>query len=291
VESVDWRWSSERPRVAVGLALPGPQPLIGIVSLDASWEAQTYDTTPSVPSTPLDRESRRRVGLHLADWATGWLRWQTGAALDRLREYDDLGENRFKARDYLTVDSTLDLRLAHDRLALSASAGWWVPVTGSDQFGAGGLLAAWRSTDVSSRPSWSVVTGLEVASRVAPLALWAGAGTGQGRDDLLRAHPLLTGDVVTGPVFGRDVAHASFEYARPLALALAGGVSLAGFVDSARASQRVNGLEPSPFYVDAGFGLRVLATGQSGSVRIDLAHGLRGGGTTLSAGWAGRWPR
>jgi hypothetical protein len=278
--SAAWRWSAGRPRVALGLALPSPQWLPGIVSFDTSWERQSYDATPSSDDATLVREERRSVGLHVADWSTSWLRWQTGATLDR-----------FGARDYLAVENSLDVRLAGDRLALAASGGWWAPFAGGDRFATGGLLAAWRSTDEATRPFWSAVTEIGVASRMAPLALWQGAGTGQGRSGLLRAHPLLKGDVLTGAIFGRDVAHGSLEYVRPVRQTLAGGLSIAGFVDVARAWHRLNGLDTSPLYVDAGVGVRVRAPGTGGAIRIDVAHGLRGGGTTLSASWGGAWPR
>ena len=150
---------------------------------------------------------------------------------------------------------------------------------------------AWRSTAEQSLPFWSAMTEIEVASQVAPLALWPGAGTGQGRSGLLRAHPLLEGGVLTGPAFGRDVVHGSLEHVRPLGHALGNGLSIAGFVDAARGRHRLNGLDSSPLYVDAGFGLRVHAPGLGGAIRIDLARGLRGGGTILSAGWGGAWPR
>lgn len=293
--SAAWRWSAGRPRVAFRLALPSPQGLPGNVSLDGSWERQSYEATPSPDGATLLREERRRVGLHMADWSTSWLRWQTGAALDRLREYDGLDEHRFNARNYLAVESALDVRLAGDRLAVAASGGWWAPFAGGDRFGTGGLLAAWRSTDDASLPSWSAVTEIEVAGRAAPLALWPGAGTGQGRHGLLRAHPLVTtqegDDVLTGPAFGREVAHGSLEYVRPVGRALGNALSIAGFVDASRGWHRLNGLETSPLYVDAGFGVRVHAPRMGGAIRIDVARGLRGGGTTLSAGWSEVWPR
>ncbi len=289
--SAAWRWSAWRPRVMLGLALPSPRWLPGIVSVDGLWERQTYDATPLSEGATLVREERRRVGLHVADWATSWLRWQTGASLDHLRGYGDLEENRFDARDYVAVESTLNVRLARDRLALAASAGWWAPIAGRDQFGTGGLLAAWRSTADATVPSWSAVTEISVASRVAPLALWPGAGTGQGRSGLIRAHPLHSGGVLTGAVFGRHVAHGSLEYVRPVRRTRGFGLSIAGFVDAAQAWHRLNGLGTSPLYVDAGIGVRVHAPGASGAIRIDIAHGLRGGGTTLSASWGGAWPR
>ena len=295
LERVAWRWSAGRPRVALGLALPAPHGFPGIVAIDASWERQSYDATPSSDDITVVREERRSVGLHLSDWSTSWLRWQTGAALDRLREYDHLDENRVDARDFLAVESTLDVRLAGDRLALAASGGWWTPFAGGNRFAAGGLLAAWRSTVDATLPSWSAVTEIGVASRVAPLALWPGAGTGQGRSGLLRAHPLLEtlegDDVLAGPVFGRDVAHGSLEYVRPVKHTLAGGLSIAGFVDAGRAWHRLHSLETSPLYVDAGVGARVRAPGPGGAIRIDVARGFRGGGTALSASWGGAWPR
>jgi hypothetical protein len=67
----------------------------------------------------------------------------------------------------------------------------------------------------------------------------------------------------------------------------AGGLSIAGFVDTARAWYRLNGLGTSPLYVDAGIGVRVHGPGPGGAIRIDIAHGLRGGGTTVSASWGG----
>ncbi len=289
VASVSGRWSAPRPRVDVGLALPSRHGLPGILSFDASWEQQSYGQTPD--GATFIREGRRRTGLSLADWPAGWLRWQIGGALDRLREYDDADENRFGARDYLALESAVDVRLAADRVAISLSGGWWTPFAGGDRFGTVGLLVAWRSTVDATRPSFSAIAEGGSASHAAPLALWSGAGTGHGRSWLLRAHPLLTDDVVTGPVFGRDAVHGSFEYARPVGHAFAGALSVAGFVDAAAARQRLSGLGPSPLYVDTGVGLRVRAPGSGSQVRVDLAHGLRGGGVTLSAGWDTAWPR
>jgi hypothetical protein len=128
-------------------------------------------------------------------------------------------------------------------------------------------------------------------SRLAPLALWPGAGTGQGRSGLLRAHPLVSDGMVTGPVLGRGLARTSLEHSRPLVRALRGRVSIAGFVDAARAWHRLDGLESSRLYVDAGAGLRVHGPASRGGLRVDVARGLRGGGTVVSAGWLETWPR
>jgi outer membrane translocation and assembly module TamA len=81
----------------------------------------------------------------------------------------------------------------------------------------------------------------------------------------------------------------SLESERPLGSLLTGGLSIAGFVDVARAWGRLGGLDPSRLYVDAGVGVRV--RGPGGVVRLDVARGLRGGGTVFSASWGGAWPR
>jgi hypothetical protein len=289
--SAAWRWSAGRPRVVLGLALPSPRWLPGIVSFEGSWERQSYDEAPSSSGLTRVIEERRRVGLHVSDWSTSWLRWQTGAALDRLREYDDGGENPLDTRNYLAVESAVDLRLAGDRVAVLASGGWWVPSAGANRFGTGGLLAAWRSTDDKTLPFWSALTEIGVTSRVAPLALWPGAGTTHARGGLLRAHPLLKSGILTGPAFGREVAHGSLEYERPIRHTPAGALAIAGFVDVARAWHRLSGLDTSPLYLDAGVGVLVHVPGAGGAVRLDIAHGLRGGGTTFSGSWGGTWPR
>ena len=287
-ETVLWRWSAGRPRVALDVTLPSPRGLPGIISLEGAWERQSYQSR-SPDGDRLMREERRRLAVHLADWSSSWLRWQAGAALDRWRADGDRRESRFQGHSYFAAESALDARLAGDRLALAASVGWWAPLAGGNGFETGNLLAAWRSTTDTTRPSWSAVTEFGLATRLAPLALWQGAGTGQGRGGLLRAHSLLHGDVLDGPVFGRQMWRGSLEAERPLGRLPMGGLSMAGFVDVARAWRRLNGLDPSRVYVDAGVGLR--ARGAGGTLRLDVAHGLRGGGTTFSAGWGGAWPR
>ncbi|MDO8834847.1 MAG: C39 family peptidase, partial [Vicinamibacterales bacterium] len=203
--SAAWRWEPGRPRVALGLALPSPQWFSGIVSAEGSWERQSYGVRRASGDATTVREERRRVGLQAADWSTNWLRWQVGAAADRLPEPGHPTDARTGLRDHVALESSFDVRLAGDRLAVVISGGWWAPVGAGQPFTAAGVLATWRSTTDVMRPWWSVVGEYGVASRMAPRALWYGAGTGHGRQALLRAHPLLDHGVVTGPVFGREV--------------------------------------------------------------------------------------
>ena len=274
-----WRWSRGRPRVALEFSTPAPGRLPGVLTVEWLWERQSYQRVAAEDPAVM-RLTRRRAAVHLADWKTGWARWQAGIALDR-----------FAAEDTAGLEATLDLRFAGDRLALVTSAGWWASLRGGDRFSAGQFRAVWRSTVDSARPSWSAVTEFNAASRLAPLDLWHGAGTGQGRGGLLRAHPLLQDGVFTGPVFGRVVARVTLEYARPVIRKMGTSLALAGFVDTARAWHRRDAPGSSPLFVDAGVGLRVHAPGQTGTIRVDIAHGLRGGNTTLSAGWGATWPR
>lgn len=289
VESAEWRWAAGRPRVAGRLALPARPWLPGVVAIDAQWERQSYDIGPA-GSPARVQETRRRIGLQMADWATSRLRWQVGAALDRLPDDGTTGTPTVD-RPHVAIESTLDLRFAADRIALVTSGGSWTPIgDGGRPFGTANVTAAWRSTRETARPLWSALAEIGAASGASPLALWPGAGTGQGRSGLLRAHPLLDGGVITGAVFGRRVVDGSLEYAHPLMRALANSVAVAGFVDTGRAWHRPGDVATSPLYVDVGAGVRVLAPGYAGAIRIDIAHGLRGGGTALSAGWSGAWP-
>jgi outer membrane translocation and assembly module TamA len=104
---------------------------------------------------------------------------------------------------------------------------------------------------------------------------------------LLRAHPLFDDDVITGPLFGRDVTTTSAEYWQPVMERFGQRLFVAAFVDAARAS--LGQSSQSRLYVDAGVGLRIATLG--GTVRADAAMGLRGGGLTWSAGWMTSWPR
>jgi hypothetical protein len=265
-----WRWTAARPRVALDLATPAPGRLPGVVSVSALWERQAY----SVGS-----ESRRRSRLSLSEWGTSWFFWDVGVALDR-----------FAGRDSIAADVGFDVRLAGDHLSVQPSAEGWTPRGEGERFGRVGVRVAWRSDTGRGQVGWSGALSVTAASQAAPLALWEGAGTGNARSGLLRAHRLLNDDVLTSDVFGRELTNGTLEYAHPLARVLTADLALAGFVDGAKARR---GLSPAgpPLYIDAGIGLRLSAAGRPEVLRIDLAHGLRGGGARASISWARGWPR
>ena len=279
--TVAWRWWDARPRLAFALAVPAVSWLPGVTRIEGSWERQWYATPGIERSGPaaIRRDDRRRAAVSVADWATSHLRWEAGAGLDRWAQ-----------RSHLSVDAALDLRGAGNRVSIGLDAAAWVPLGSGERFARGGVSSAWRSTRDSGRPFWSIVAGLDATSAAAPFDLWPGAGTGQARAPLLRAHPLLDAGVVSGPVFGRRLAHATVEYQHPLLTAYGGTIRLAAFADTARAWRRIGDDTRRPFQVDVGAGIRIALPGTGGTVRIDVARGLRDGQVVLSAGWQAPWP-
>lgn len=260
-----WRWEANRPRLAFELRSPAPWGLRGVAVIDAMWERQTY---AAGGESPLRVERRRRAGLRLTDWASGTLRWEAGAALDRVD--DDT---------YGAASAGLELRSPDDQWAFRTSAGAWLSA-GARTFATASGEAMWRSTTAPDRLTLAGTTGLSIASDGAPHAVWPGAGLGRARVALLRGHPLLDAGVVTGEVFGRRLAHATIEITQPVWRHPLARIGIAGFADAARAWRRV---EPgaSPLHVDVGIGARIRTPGHAGVFYVDAAWGR---GWTLSAG-------
>jgi hypothetical protein len=260
--TASWRWWAHRPRVAAGIVAPSP--FKGIWSLVGFTERQTYgDPTAAV--------SERRHGMTLtaSDWMTGTTRLQAGASIDRWPE----GATG-------SVEGALTQAFGHGRGMLSADANVMLGVHRTALIDAS---VEWRSTRERIGSTWHARAGFSAAGAAVPFALWPGAGTGQGRATLLRAHPLVHSGVIRG-VFGRRLAHANVEwrYWRWTALRSM-RIAPAAFVDTARAL-RVPAFGDDRAHVDAGLGIRVAMPG-AGVLRVDVARGLRDGEMALSAGW------
>ena len=260
--TASWRWWDKRPRVALGVEAPSP--VGGIWSLEAVAETQTYGLSGS------DFQERRRgVSLTLSDWISGVTRIRTGAALERWNR--DATASLIAGVEQIFADglgrATADAAvLVGDRRASTFAGG-----------------ADWRSSASRIGSVWSARGGVTITSAQAPLALLPGASTGQGRDVLLRAHPLLHDGVVRG-VFGRRLVHAGVEWAhwsRPVLRTLRLAPAL--FIDTARAFS-VPAFGDRRAHVDAGAGIRLAIPG-AGVLRADVAHGLRDGRTVFSVGW------
>jgi hypothetical protein len=276
-----WRFARRRPKVSLGLAFPSPRWLTGVTAFSAMWERQNYDTALG-GGAPLFKETRRRAGLQLSDWASGWINWQVGGALDR---FNDAG--------YVSADASVLARAPGDRFALRASAGTWQPTSDGRRFATGGLRASMRSTPDVRRPMLSAVVEYQRVGEAAPLAVWPSAGTGTGteRASVLRGHQLVEDGIVKGDVLGRQLVNASIEYSQPVGSTRGASFSVATFVDAARATLPRAGFTAPPTYVDAGVGLRIRLPGSLGGVRIDVGHRLGNGRTIFSAGWLPVWPR
>jgi hypothetical protein len=260
--TASWRWWEKRSRVAVGVEAPSP--FGGVWSVNGVVERQSYGITGSEI-----RERRRTVSLTLADWISGVTRIKGGAALDR---WDD--------------DTTASVNGGIEQVFANGLARATVDgavLLGDRQASTFDIGAEWQSASSRIGPVWSTRGGFTFASRETPFALLPGASTGQGRDVLLRAHPLLHDGVVRG-VLGRRLVHAGAEWAYwsgPVRRTLR--VAPAVFVDVGRA------FDVPPFgdrraHTDAGAGIRVAIPG-AGVLRADVAHGLRDGRTVLSFGW------
>lgn len=262
--SASWRWWARRPRVAAGFAAPAP--FGGVWRTDGFAERQSY-----AEGNAIREESRRRAAFQVSDWTQQGVRWDVEAAVDswgrtaRSFSLGLSGEQRFDA----------------DRLSLEAHAAAW---QGGVRTATMGLRADWRSAARHEGDVWIARTGFNLAARGAPLALWPGAGTGQGRDVLLRAHPLLHDGIIRDGVFGRRLVHGGAEWRRwTQTLARPVRIAPAVFLDVARAGGVLHGADARAHF-DLGAGLRIAVPG-AGVVRIDLARGLRDGSMALSAGW------
>jgi hypothetical protein len=270
--SGDWRWPSARPLVGGALALPAPAPFPGVASINGFWERQSY-AVPDPSGSTVVRDERRRVTFDVGSWISGHTRLEAGSGLDRFGE-----------ADYLSMRMAIEEHAAGDRIVARAEGQLWRVGPGAG-FSTRDVSLAWRSSQDPSTASWSGLGGLADASATAPRALWMGAGTGQGRPVLLRAHPLLDEDVVAGPMFGRRVVFQTIEYQHPLKQTLAGTIGMAVFVDAARASGGVVAAAAPASNIDTGIGLRVRLI-QGGVARLDFARGLQDGRLAFSVGWS-----
>jgi hypothetical protein len=258
-----WRWWEARPRVAVGLEAPAP--------FGGTWHVSAADDRESYGvQAGTFQERRRTLSVGAADWLTASVKWEVDVLAERWPV--GAGAGATAALRYQTTD---------DRLAIGGRGGAWSMAT--DAWTAG-LFADWRSRTRAPGTVWLARAGVDAAGERTPLALWAGAGTGQGRRTLLRAHPLLHDGVIRDAAFGRIVASAGAEWHRwgpPVMRVLR--LAPAVFVDVARAYDAPT-FADSRAHVDVGAGLRVAVPG-AGVLRADVARGLRDGEMALSFGW------
>jgi len=269
--TASWRWWHDRPRVALSLAAPHLGALPGVWRVEGSWETQTY----AFGSDGIAREERVHGGLTVADWLNGALRYELSAGFDSWNG----------AHKTASIGASIERRFAGDRAALSASATTWKPFAAEPAFQSAAARARFTSSTGATGTIYMGGIGFEAVTTAAPLALWSGAGDGRARAPLLRAHPLLDGGVISGPVFGRRLTYANGEVQRWSEISHTIRVGVAGFVDVAGASRRIADAAGDRLQVDVGGGLRVKVPGQEGALRIDVGRGIRDGAHALTFGW------
>jgi hypothetical protein len=263
--ALTWRWWAHRPMVGGAYSAPAPRLLGGGVwRVGASRETQTFGSS-------LVEETRTREAFDLSNWIDDRTRLTGGLALEQW-------STRPRA---VAASGRIERRLSADRLVLDAGGTSWIS---SQSFGAVEADAHWRSRIAPDGFVWLGAAGYRSASDGAPPSVWPGADTGHARDVLLRAHPLIDGGVIDGGVFGRRLGFGSVEVQRwhsgatrwPFRFAPA------AFIDFARAARGLDWSDTRT-HVDAGAGLRVSVPGM-GTLRIDVARGLRDGRMAISAG-------
>jgi peptidase C39-like protein len=276
VWSARWGFWPNRPSVGMAFATPRAGALPGVWRVDASWDAQTYAASGIGTPAPL-RESRLHGGLTMSDWLTGRIRYSMSAGFDAWN-----GDRKGAA-----IGGAIERRWFANRAALEIHATNWIAVGPSPGFHtAGARLRLQSSPDLRG---WVTLgtAGTDRVSDRAPFGVWPGAGEGEARAPLLRAHPLLEDGVIalgSSSAFGRSLSYGSVEAQRWFDRPLLARVGLAGFVDIARAARRAN-VDESPAHLDVGAGLRLRIPGTAGVLRADLAHGVRDGANALTLGW------
>lgn len=317
-----WRWGDGRSGAGLGVALPAPAGIGAVWSIDVHRHEEAFaggtaapgfpateaaagisSVTPSPPPaaepssvmpSPPPAASLRSVvverthaGLTIADWSRSDTRWEVSSGWDR---WHGRGQHLF-------FGAAVERRLAADRLALRLDSTAWTSVGARrGAFMKGGVSATWRSAaeEVASPTAWHGTVGVRVVGGEAPFDLWPGAGLGELREPLLRAHPLAEDGSIRPGGVGRSLFHGTLEHRRRLAQLGPVGLSAAVFTDVARIGSPVplgNRDHGSVLEIDAGAGLRLRLPGQPGLLRLDLAKGLLDGATSFSAGWILDGPR
>jgi Peptidase C39 family len=273
VWSASWRWWSNRPGVSVGFAAPRVRGLPGVWRFEGAWQSDTYGGAQASRIV----ESRTHGGLTVSDWLPGNVRYAVTTGLDSWTG----------GRKAASIGGAIEHVAFNDRLSLSIDTTQWAPMTGGSAFHAVGARAIARSSADTRGWVTRATIGVERVSDAAPFTLWPGAGEGQVRAPLLRAHPLLSDGVVdlTGSsAFGRTLAFGSAEVQRWIERPSLVRIGVAGFADVARASRQATA-GSTPVQVDLGAGLRIKIPGTPGVLRADVAHGIRDGANALTFGW------
>jgi hypothetical protein len=269
------RWWHGRPAAGVSFTAPRTRAPRGVWRVDGVWSRQAYLTEPAgAPAT----ESWKHAAVSVGDWLTSDLRYEATAGADSWQ--GSRGNTRAVA-----LGGRLERHFADSRFSLSASMTAWKSLGGGESFASSSLAGGYESSPTRAPFVFRARAQIENASAHAPFALWPGAGDGRTRTQLLRAHPLLDGGVISGPVFGRQVGSVNLEGERWFVPDPRLRLGIALFLDAGFARRRLPAATGGATQADLGTGLRFDLPGHDGTLRVDYAHGLRDGQNAVTFSW------
>ena len=254
----EWRFWPGRPRI--GVALDAPAPWGGIWSVAGFAERERF--TGGAPA-----DQKRSGGfVEWSTWASALVKLSLGAGVEDWDRIGTLGRSR----------ANLQLLSGANRVNVRADGEIWA---GAASFSRVSVNIVAASSTTRAGRVYLARAGTAAGSTHLPSLLWFGGDTGQTRETLLRAHPLVEDGRLRIEQMGRRLWHSSMEAQQWWP---AGIVRIAGaiFVDAVRVGDRVG--DAARGDVDAGAGVRLALPGAPGTFRADVATGLRHGGTRWS---------
>jgi hypothetical protein len=254
----DWRFWPGRPRVVAGLDAPAPWG--GIWSVGGFRERERF-----TEGGPPDAE-RSGGYAEWSGWANALVKISVGAGVENWGRIGTLGRSR----------ANLEMLTRGSRVSVRGGAEIWA---GGPSFSRASVdMVAASSTRRAGRV-YVVRAGAASASADLPPLLWFGGDTGQTRETLLRAHPLVDDGRLRIEQMGRRLWNASVEAQQWWSAGVV-RTAAAAFVDAARVGARL--AEGARADVDTGVGLRIALPGTAGTFRADVATGLLRDGTRWS---------
>jgi hypothetical protein len=253
---VEWRFWPHRPRV--GVTFDAPAPWGGV------WGAGGFSERERFTAQLADVE-RSGGFVGWSNWVHPWIKLSVETGVEDWDQIGALSQSKGQVR-FLSRGSRLDVR---------GEGQFW---SGSTSFSRSALSIAAFSTKARNGFVFVARAGAAAGSGSLPPLVWFAGDTGQTRDTLLRAHPLVDEGRLRVEQMGRRLLNASGEAQRWWSRGPA-GFAAAAFVDMARVGGRLD--TGTRGDVDAGIGVRVALPG-AGTFRTDAATALLHGGTRWS---------
>lgn len=252
----NWRFWPGRPRVSA--MFDAPAPWGGVWGVGGFHERERF--TDEVAAA-----GRSGGFIHWSNWLTPLIKLSAETGVEDWDSSGLLNRSRGTVR-VLTRDNRVDVR---------GGAELW---TGSATFSRGDVSVSASSSTSRRGFVYLARAGAATATSGLPPLMWFAGDTGQTRETLLRAHPLVDDGRLQVEQMGRRLLSVSVEGQRWWSSGLL-RTAVAAFIDSTRVTGRLDASARSD--VDAGVGLRLALPG-AGTLRADVANGLNHGGTRWS---------